>query len=584
MVGQQIGKYRVTRQVGRGGMGTVYRAVDETLHRDVAIKVLNTGLDDPTVARRFRAEAIAVARLNHPGLAAIYELVPHDDQWLMVMEFVRGETLEHLLSASGPLVVARAADLTMQLLAALAHAHGMGVIHRDLKPANIMLTDGGALKVMDFGIARVTGAEQLTSAGFMMGTPAYMAPEQVLGGEVDARTDLYAVGILLFQMVTGALPFGGATPVQAAQARISEPPASLATLRPDLPGWISQVVDVALSRDVSRRFPSAAAFREAVRRGLAGLPIEVPHVGAEAVSLTAAPGALRVVAKNEKAPERPRSATPSEVAGLTLAGEASERPSEAVESADGRARALSPAVIAGVVLVSLAIAAATWVAIRPASTSLPEQEAGTPSIAPPAAGDAVEPVSPPSASPIAGSPPAGPGSRSAAPPVAPPFTPPSGSPSSPAVIGSSSPSAPPTPASAPAVPATAGPSSAIFRGVRAFMVSGRRAQERPAVLAFTEGAVTLFDESGATRLATMPYRQVTSAAYTRDRDPRWYPTLAGPPADVDMPGGMFRGDRHWLALQSRDSWMIVRMNDGDWRSITEAVTTFLGRKVEELRP
>jgi hypothetical protein len=116
------------------------------------------------------------------------------------------------------------------------------------------------------------------------------------------------------------------------------------------------------------------------------------------------------------------------------------------------------------------------------------------------------------------------------------------------------------------------------------MVSGRRVQERPAVLAFADGAATLFDEGGVTRLVTMPYRQVTSAAYTRDRDPRWYPTLAGPPVDVDMPGGMFRGDRHWLTLQSRDSWMIVRMNDGDWRTITEAVTTFLGLKVEELRP
>jgi hypothetical protein len=124
----------------------------------------------------------------------------------------------------------------------------------------------------------------------------------------------------------------------------------------------------------------------------------------------------------------------------------------------------------------------------------------------------------------------------------------------------------------------------VFRGVRGFIVTGRRAEERPAVLAFADGAVTLFDDSGRTPLVTLPYRQVTSAAHTRDRDPRWYPTLAGPPIDVDMPGGLFRGDRHWLALQSRESWMIVRMNDGDWRPITEAVTTFLGLKVEELRP
>src|SRR5690606_9438490 len=173
MVGQHIGKYRVTQQVGRGGMGTVYCATDETLHREVAVKVLNAGLNDPTVGRRFRAEAVTVARLNHPGIATIYELVQHDGQWLMVMEYVRGETLEHVVAQNGPLPVERAADIVMQMLAALAHAHGLGVVHRDLKPANLMLTAGSGVKVMDFGIARVAGAEHLTTAGFMMGTPAY---------------------------------------------------------------------------------------------------------------------------------------------------------------------------------------------------------------------------------------------------------------------------------------------------------------------------------------------------------------------------------------------------------------------------
>src|SRR3954469_7699599 len=166
MIGQTLGKYRVIDRIGRGGMGTVYRAVDDTLHRDVAIKILNTGLNDPEVAKRFRAEAITVARLNHPGIATVYELFEHDGQWLMVMEFVRGETLERLIERAGPLSAERAADLCTQALAALTHAHGLGVVHRDLKPANLMLTDGGAVKIMDFGIARVSGSEHLTSAGF----------------------------------------------------------------------------------------------------------------------------------------------------------------------------------------------------------------------------------------------------------------------------------------------------------------------------------------------------------------------------------------------------------------------------------
>ncbi|HEY6357532.1 MAG TPA: serine/threonine-protein kinase, partial [Vicinamibacterales bacterium] len=137
MVGQTVGKYRVEDRIGRGGMGTVYRAVDETLHRDVAIKVLNSELNDPEVAKRFRAEAITVARLSHPGIATIYELFEHDGQWLMVMEFVKGETLERIVERAGPLTAERASELVMQALGALAHAHSLGVVHRDLKPANL---------------------------------------------------------------------------------------------------------------------------------------------------------------------------------------------------------------------------------------------------------------------------------------------------------------------------------------------------------------------------------------------------------------------------------------------------------------
>ena len=143
MVGQTIGKYRIVDRLGRGGMGTVYRAIDETLHREVAIKVLNAELNDPGVGRRFRAEAVAIARLNHPGIAMIYELVQHDGQWLMVIEFVRGETLEALVARSGRSAVNHAAELSVQSLSALAHAHSMGVVHRDLKPANIMITETG---------------------------------------------------------------------------------------------------------------------------------------------------------------------------------------------------------------------------------------------------------------------------------------------------------------------------------------------------------------------------------------------------------------------------------------------------------
>jgi hypothetical protein len=585
MVGQHIGKYRVTHQLGRGGMGTVYGALDETLHREVAVKVLNAGLDDPTVARRFRAEAVTVARLNHSGIATIYELLHHDDQWLMVMELVRGETLEQAIAGHGALPLPRAADVAMQVLNALAHAHGLGVIHRDLKPANVMLMPGGAVKIMDFGIARVAGGEQLTTAGFMMGTPAYMAPEQVLGREVDARSDLYAVGLVLFQMVTGEMPFKGKTPVQIAQARLNETPVPVASLRPDLPAWIGQVIDIALAREPEKRFRSALLFRDSIRRGLEHLPIEVPEPMPEDLAMTAAPGSLRLV-KSE-------SLTPAGVPAVapTLAGPAAA-PSltEAVGhgAAPSQSRPLSAVAIAGAAVLVAAASVTAWWLTRPsdlpATAEISTGQVAEASPSGPVTDQMGQQAAP---SPAATTPDrSAEATRGTAPPPAP-------TPSTAAATASAAPStsiATPRAGAAargtgpasrgPAVPA---PPPALFRGIRGFVLNGQRAEEKPAVLSFADGRVTLFDESGTSPLTSLPYQEITSAAYTRARNPRWYPTLAGPPSDVDMPRGLFRGDRHWLTLQSRDSWMIVRMNDSDRQPITEAVTTFLGLKVDELR-
>ena len=273
MVGQNVGKYRVLDKIGRGGMGTVYKAVDETLHREVAIKVLNAELNDPEVAKRFRSEAITVARLSHPGIATIYELFEHDSQWLMVMEFVRGETLENMIARMGALSAQRAAEFCMQALAALAHAHSMGVVHRDLKPANLMVTENGTIKVMDFGIARVTGGEHLTNAGFMMGTPSYMAPEQVRGGDIDARTDLYSMGVVFYRLCTGKLPFKGDTAFAIVQSQVNDTPTPVATVRPDLPTWVEEVITRSLAKAPMDRFQSAAEFHEGFARCLAGLPL-----------------------------------------------------------------------------------------------------------------------------------------------------------------------------------------------------------------------------------------------------------------------------------------------------------------------
>src|SRR5262245_50535739 len=264
MIGKTLGKYRVVERLGRGGMGTVYKAVDETLDRDVAIKVLNADLDDTDILKRFRGEAVTLARLNHPGIATIYELYRDDDQLLMVMEFVRGETVHDFAERVGPLAPPQAAHLAMQVLDALSHAHRGGVVHRDLKPANLMITETGAVKVMDFGIARVLGTERFTHGGYMMGTPAYMAPEQVLGGEVDGRADLYAVGVLLYRLLTGQLPFNADTAIAMVQKQVNEAPTPLAEVAPNLPRWCSDVMVRALAKSPAERYQTADDFRAAL--------------------------------------------------------------------------------------------------------------------------------------------------------------------------------------------------------------------------------------------------------------------------------------------------------------------------------
>jgi serine/threonine-protein kinase len=231
MIGQTIGKYRVTGQLGRGATGIVYRAVDATLDREVAIKVLNPDLASPDIIKRFRVEATTLARLNHPDIATIYELLPSGDDLLMVMELVRGQTLDRLLERHGPMSPELAAPIIDRILSALEHAHRAGIVHRDMKPANVMVTIAGGVKIMDFGIARVRGAEHMTIDGLMMGTPAYMAPEQGLGEEVDERTDIYSVGVVFYRLLSGSVQGRLADRHAAAESRGRAAAASRATCR-----------------------------------------------------------------------------------------------------------------------------------------------------------------------------------------------------------------------------------------------------------------------------------------------------------------------------------------------------------------
>ena len=588
MIGQNIGKYRVLDRIGRGGMGTVYRAIDETLHREVAIKVLNAELNDPSVARRFRAEAVTVARLNHPGIATVYELFQHEGQWLMVMEFVRGETLEALVSRKGPLPHSEAVDLCMQSLAALAHAHSLGVVHRDLKPANIMFTESGMVKVMDFGIARVVGTEHLTSAGFMMGTPAYMAPEQVLGEDIDARADLYAMGVVLYHLLTGQLPFRGHTPFEMAQSRLRDQPTPVRSVRAELPEWLEAVLGMAIHRDPARRFQSGPAFREALRRGLANLPLETPESSAVPPELvaTAAPSSMAV-------PPAPASATPPVRAQIPKA------PSPSIDPATlATPKAFQPAPAPSRTPLRLALAASIvilaailmWMLTRP-SQQVP-QTAADASSASTSASDptSVKPPVPPSET---GSPaPAPTGASPGAPASAPGATVTSGSSGA---VGTTDPgktgAAPPTSAASTTSRGTGAGRGRSGRGViddtpldfkdvRLLVVVGTKAEEQPGVLNFGSGRVAIVGgESGAT-LGSIPYAELSYAYYQRAKDPKWSPVLAAPPGNVNLPGNLFSPARHWLTLQSRTSFLIARLNDSNWRQVLAAVTARTGLQVE----
>src|SRR5262245_50151291 len=256
--GRTIGKYRILEQIGRGGMGTVYKAVDETLDRVVAIKMINADNLSAERMQRFRSEAVTLAKLTHPRIAAIHELAREDHDLMMVMEYVPGETLEKIVTDRGAIPLAQAVMLCAQVLEALAHAHAAGIVHRDLKPSNLMVTPTGDVKVMDFGIARIAGSEHLTTDGYMMGTPAYMSPEQVRGAEVDARMDLYAIAVVLYRLLTNSLPFKGETAVQLIQSQLMEQPTPPRQMRPDLPPWVDEVILHGLAKTPDQRFQSAS--------------------------------------------------------------------------------------------------------------------------------------------------------------------------------------------------------------------------------------------------------------------------------------------------------------------------------------
>jgi serine/threonine-protein kinase len=268
MIGRVVGQYKVIEKLGAGGMSSVFKAVDLMLAREVAIKVLRSDIaNQPEVIERFRTEAAMLAKLNHPNIATVHAFFREEDDFFMVMELLSGETLAGVIYRSGAMTWEQAMPLFVQVLDGIAHAHRQGIIHRDLKPGNIMLTDAGVVKIMDFGIARMMGTERMTRDGRLIGTLEYMSPEQIQRQEADARSDIYSLGVVLYEMLTGRLPFTGTSDYELMKSQVQDTPLPPTSFAPQIPVPVAEAIMQALAKDPDARFHTAPEFLSTLENG-----------------------------------------------------------------------------------------------------------------------------------------------------------------------------------------------------------------------------------------------------------------------------------------------------------------------------
>ncbi|HEY6994144.1 MAG TPA: serine/threonine-protein kinase [Xanthobacteraceae bacterium] len=569
--------------------------MDETLEREVAIKVLNPDLGDPEILKRFRAEAITLARLNHPNIATLYEFAQHEHDLLMVMEFVQGETFDRLSDRFGPLPFDRAASLCSQVLDALSHAHRATIVHRDLKPANLMVTGSGLVKVMDFGIARVAGTEHLTTDGYMMGTPAYMAPEQVMGNEVDGRADIYSMGVVLYRLLTANLPFKADTAIAMAQKQIKDPPTPLRQFRAELPSWCQDILDKALAKAPADRFQTADEFRAALSLAPAHVAAAAASpalttVGGQAMSgmdVTVPPNVMMTPVAGVRT-ERVAQDLPADAAPR-VPPPAAAHPAPPVSALPRRAitRTTKRLVMAALVVASIAGAAVAvrmrrvpvvvTSALNPGSTSAAPPAAPAPSTtAPPAPTSSTTATpAPAAAAPVVPAPAAtSPGSRAgraASNPKPVPGPKPESTVASPATE---------TPAPEVVRPASPPLPPLVFKSVDLLTLDGGKTRDRDAALKLADGAVQVVD--GETRLKSAPYDAILAIYYSHSRDPQWLTPAGTAMPVVKVDGGKFRlfkGDRDWLTVRTKSEFILLKPESSSIGRIVAALESRTGLKV-----
>lgn len=270
MIGKVLGnRYRIEERIGGGGMALVYRAYDLQLNREVAVKVLRGQFgSDEEFVRRFRREAQNAASLGNPNVVQIYDVGEEDDLYYIVMELVTGRTLKALIQEQGPLPVAEAARIAIEIVDALAHAHGQRIVHRDIKPHNILIARDGRVKVTDFGIARATTTDTVTHTGSIMGSAHYFSPEQANGQPTGEKSDLYSLGVVLYEMVTGTVPFTGESPITVALKHLRDRVVPPSELNPEVPVELDDIILQAMEKEPDDRFESAVKMRAALDRFL----------------------------------------------------------------------------------------------------------------------------------------------------------------------------------------------------------------------------------------------------------------------------------------------------------------------------
>jgi serine/threonine-protein kinase len=301
-IGEKLGHFLIRAEIGRGGMGTIYYAVDTMLNREVALKVVHPQLaDNEQLMERFKIEAMTQARLNHPNIVMIFSFNKIEDEYVIAMEYVEGRSLKELLQEKKQLHPAEAVDIVTQVAEGLRYAHARNVIHRDIKPANILIGKDGRVKISDFGIAKIFGAQGLTKTGMLVGTPWYTSPEQIVGKQIDFRTDLYSLGVTFYEVLTGRVPFDSETnsEFQIQKAHLETPPPRPSIFNPEIGIKLEKIILQALQKNAEKRYQSARDMIDELRRvrndltkaGLTGFPgvtqkIAVPAGKKRALLLT----------------------------------------------------------------------------------------------------------------------------------------------------------------------------------------------------------------------------------------------------------------------------------------------------------